>query len=72
MKKSDKKVTVAPIQVNMLGTSAKNQAPIIAAQISLRKSKGMVAVGSASLSDWLNAICAIVPERPIRTSNPSV
>ena len=72
MKNPDKNMTVAPIHVNISGISAKNHAPIIAVQISFRKSKGMVAVGSVSLRDWLIAICAIVPDKPINASQPSV
>jgi len=48
MKRPDEKMTVAPIHVKISGISAKNQAPIIAVQINLRKSKGMSAVGSVS------------------------
>ena len=71
IKKGDKNLTVAPIQVNIFEI-AKNQAPIIAVQISLRKSKGMAVVGSVSLSNCLIVICVLVPDKSINTIQPRV
>ena len=56
-RRPDTKITLALIQVEISGILAKNQSPISAVQINLRKSKGIKAVGSVSLNAWLNNVC---------------
>ena len=56
----------------MFEISAKNHVPVIAVQISLKKSNGMLAIGSVALNDWLIAICAIVPDNLINIIQTNV